>query len=620
VTRGYVLGLVLFFAIGLRAQSVTSLLSTGDPGNRVDIAVIGDGYTASDRAQFDNDAAAFVQRALAQAPYANYRGLLNVNAVFVASNQSGADHSDRTPQVFRDTAFDAAYNCEGIQRLICVTNSKVIAALSQVLSPSRRDIVVVLVNDTEYGGSGGAVAVTSLHTDATEIVLHELGHSFGLLGDEYTDNPPPCNLTSEPSFANATKETARDKVKWGAWIASTTNLPTTGTTLAVPGLYQGSDYCASGKYRPTADSKMRSLGRGFDQINTEQIIKRYYNLVSPIDSVSPSATTVNMTATESKAFSVATPTIATAFIYSWRVDGILTGTAPTYVANARSLSPGNHILDFQVFDATPLVRTDSNHVLTDTYHWTLVVAPPEIVPSPLANINAATLQSGPLAPDSFVAAQGTGLASGDATAGLVSPVIPYPTSLGGSTVSVKDATGVERLATIYYASATQINYVVPPDTAVGTATVTVASADSALSIGHITVAPVAPGLFMFGGTNIAAARVVRVRNNVQTVEDVYTVNAAGVIVAKPIDLGPPDDVVAILLFGTGIRNRTSLSNLKLSVAGVLIAVDYAGAQSQYPALDQINFTLPRNLIGKGDVVIQMTVDNLPANPVHLTIQ
>ena len=51
----------------------------------------------------------------------------------------------------------------------------------------------------------------------------------------------------------------------------------------VPGLYEGAEYCPRGKHRPTYDSKMRSLGRAFEQVNSEELTKRFYDWVSPID-------------------------------------------------------------------------------------------------------------------------------------------------------------------------------------------------------------------------------------------------------------------------------------------------------------------------------------------------
>jgi hypothetical protein len=144
------------------------------------------------------------------------------------------------------------------------------------------------VNDPVYGGSGGpVVAVASTHSDSTELVLHELGHSFGKLADEYDGAGNGCDSSVEPDEVNVTKATILSMVKWNHWIDPGTPIPTISTLPGVPGLYQGARYCTEGLYRPTYDSKMRSLSPPFEQINSEQLVKRYYNLVSPIDSSSP---------------------------------------------------------------------------------------------------------------------------------------------------------------------------------------------------------------------------------------------------------------------------------------------------------------------------------------------
>jgi hypothetical protein len=226
-----------------------------------------------------------------------------VHRIDVISSQSGADHPERS--FFVNTALDAAYNCQGSQRLICINFSKANTILGNSVAPSQRDIAFVIVNDPEYGGSGGSIAVTSTHLEVLELILHELGHSFGLLADEYGGPPPPvCNSSFEPSAANATKATDRSLIKWNHWIDANTPIPTLLAFDGVPGLYQGPVYCDAGLYRPTFGSRMRFLGRPYEQINTEQLIRRIYNVVSPIDASQPAATDITLTTAQSQAFTI----------------------------------------------------------------------------------------------------------------------------------------------------------------------------------------------------------------------------------------------------------------------------------------------------------------------------
>jgi uncharacterized protein (TIGR03437 family) len=235
----------------------------------------------------------------------------------------------------------------------------------------------------------------------------------------------------------------------------------------------------------------------------------------------------------------------------------------------------------------------------------------------LNNVNGASFLSGPLAPDSFATAQGSGLAT--ATQATISP---YPTTLGGTTVSVLDSSGAQQLAGLSYVSPTQVNYIVPHTTALGQATVTITAANGVTSSASVSIGAIGPGIFLFGGTNLVAANVLRVHADLtQTVQNVYALNSSGAIIPAPINLSPATDQVYLVLYATGLRGHSSAANsVTVTAAGVSLPVSYAGAQPQYPGLDQIDVLLPQSLAGKGDVVIQVTVDGQAANPGHVTIQ
>ena len=357
------------------AEPITTIRNSGPSANRVDLVIMGDGFTASQIASGEYAAQIQVQaqRLFAQEPYLEYGAFFNVHRIDVTSAQAGADHPERG--VFVDTALNATYNCGfpvPIQRLICVSTANVNAVLARTALPlDARDIILVIVNDTEYGGSGGAVAVASLHRDATELVLHENGHTFAQLADEYNYSPPAC-VTSEPGNANATRETRRDFAKWRHWIDPATPVPTGGSANGVPGLYEGAVYCTSGAYRPTFDSKMRSLGRPFEQINTEQHIRRIYNLVSPLDSWSPTAAALTVIRGVPNYFSVAVPAPRThALSVNWFVDGVLTGTGLEFSSDVMLL--GAHRLEARVQDTTGLVRNDPTGLLLETHAWDVTV-------------------------------------------------------------------------------------------------------------------------------------------------------------------------------------------------------------------------------------------------------
>ncbi|MGH9842983.1 MAG: hypothetical protein ACREEM_29955, partial [Blastocatellia bacterium] len=228
-----------------------------------------------------------------------------------------------------------------------------------------------------------------------------------------------------------------------------------------------------------------------------------------------------------------------------------------------------------------------------------------------------------LAGESIVSAFGAGLASATAAA----TAAPLPTTLGGSTVKVRDSAGTERLAPLFFVSPTQINYQIPRGTATGQAMVTITSGNSVAAAGVALIAMVAPGLFTVNasGQGIAAAVALRVKaDGTQSFEPVAQFDPAqNKFVATPIDLGPETDQVFLLLFGTGVRNRSALSVVSARLGGpngVDAQVSFAGGLDGFVGLDQVNARLSRSLIGRGEVDVTLTVDGQTANTVKVSIR
>ncbi|TAK12161.1 MAG: hypothetical protein EPO35_11630 [Acidobacteria bacterium] len=370
-----VLALVLAVSGSASAEPVTVVRNNGPATNRLNMVIMGDGYTAGGLSQFARDVDSVLAALFRDPPYSEYANYFNVLRVDVTSTEVGVSH----PEVGRNiaSALGAYYNCGGIQRLICINTSAVNAVLARSVPANQRDLVLVLVNDTEYGGSGGSIAVASTNFQSSELVLHEYGHTLGLLADEYTTQPPTCFNSVEPAEVNATRETSRSSIKWSAWIDAATPIPTTGNGAGIPGLYEGAKYCPAGLYRPTNDSKMRSLGRPFEQINSEQLILRYYNFVSPIDAVTPSETTLSRVCGERVSFLVEALRPRTHDLtIRWRVDGVVVSSAAALTLDTAGYRVGNHTVDVTVSDPTSAVRRDPALVLQDGRQWTLTVRAP----------------------------------------------------------------------------------------------------------------------------------------------------------------------------------------------------------------------------------------------------
>jgi uncharacterized protein (TIGR03437 family) len=241
--------------------------------------------------------------------------------------------------------------------------------------------------------------------------------------------------------------------------------------------------------------------------------------------------------------------------------------------------------------------------------------------SSVSSISAASFSGTQVAPESIVAAFGTGLA----TQTLTASIVPLPSTLAGTSVKVRDSVGVERLAPLFFVAPQQINYLIPVGTATGVGTIIVTSGDGKQSIGAVQIAAVAPALFAANanGQGVAAAVALRVKpEGTQSFEPVAQFNSAtGRFVTTPIDLGAANEQVFLLLFGSGIRGRSALTAVTCQIGGTIVPVSFAGAQGGFVGLDQINIgQLPRTLAGRGEVDLVLTVDGKVANTVRIAIK
>ena len=353
----------------------TTVWSSGDPANRVDLVVLGDGYTESELEKYASEADHLIGLFFDQEPFREYKNYFNVHRVDVVSNESGADHPERN--IYVDTALDGTFNYGGIVRCVYANVSKVDAVVANSLEPNQRDFILVIVNDPEYGGCAGAISVISTHPTNIETALHEMGHSFGGLADEYEGGGLACDNTVEPYEPNVTMETSRERIKWNVgggpltgWIEFHTPVPTEDTVPGTPGLYEGAKYCSDGLYRPTYQSKMRNSGQPFEQINEEQLVKRIYNWVSPIDSSAPIGTDLAIPEGGSRSFEVqATEPQTRSLQTTWYVDGQYQIAGLEFVFEDTGLSAGSHVVEAVIEDNTPKVRHDPAQVLTDRRTW-----------------------------------------------------------------------------------------------------------------------------------------------------------------------------------------------------------------------------------------------------------
>ncbi|MEW5700775.1 MAG: M64 family metallopeptidase [Candidatus Zixiibacteriota bacterium] len=377
--------LLLSSATATIAQgTLHTLRVTGPNTKRINIVVLAEGYLASQEGPFLTDATNAMSTFHTTSPWGEYRDYFNEYAIFVASNEEGSDHHSGGEPLLRDTYFNSTYDSYGIQRLITIPPNdwdgdwshgagKVYALLSQHLPDY--DVVLILVNDPQYGGSGGEFAIASVHAAAPEVVLHELGHSYADLGDEYEDPYPGYPDIEEP---NTTRQTDPDYIKWRDWILLTTPIPTPELPAysAVVGLFEGAHYHSIGWYRPMLDCKMRSLGIAYCRICAENIVLSHYGLVSPIDSMLPVSSVVTMAPAETETLRVVTKVpLPSTLRLQWTIDGSpYTPPVPGMaIVDGVALGLGTHAVKCVVSDTTTLVRIDSVGVRRDSAMWSVIV-------------------------------------------------------------------------------------------------------------------------------------------------------------------------------------------------------------------------------------------------------
>lgn len=220
-------------------------------------------------------------------------------------------------------------------------------------------------------------------------------------------------------------------------------------------------------------------------------------------------------------------------------------------------------------------------------------APNAPAPATIATASSASYDfNGPVAPESIVATFGTNLASATALASTN----PWPTTLGGLTISITDSAGTARNAPLYYVSPTQLLYLIPAGTAAGPAQIAIGSQRTS-----VTVAPTAPALYTANqtGRGVAAATYIRINARGQRTEGLLFDPTTKL--DTPIAVAPGDQVY-LILYGTGLRNgpaTATVNDIAVPVAGPV-------AQGQYQGLDQINLgPLPARIgLGRKEILLR----------------
>lgn len=259
---------------------VTPIVENGPSGDKLDIAVIGDGYKEGELGQFHTDAKESWTELADVEPYTTYQKSFNVWAVDAVSQDSGVS-GDPDKGAVKKTALNSHFWCDDMERLLCVDTAKV---ESYAAKAPEADLVIVIANSEKYGGAGyngvqsevgydGIATHSGGNEQAGQIAIHETGHSLGKLADEYAYEEKEYT-GDETKDLNSTVHTAdelkQNGTKWAEWLGQDT--PDGGKI----GAFEGSAYHTRGLYRPSEDSIMRTLGREFSVVGKEAMIAGFH--------------------------------------------------------------------------------------------------------------------------------------------------------------------------------------------------------------------------------------------------------------------------------------------------------------------------------------------------------
>lgn len=247
----------------LNAQQfkLDTLLFNGNSDKRINYVILGDGYLITQRAKYLQDAENVIVSLFSNTPFKEYKNYFNIFAISVPSNVEGAALDPSNPI---DNYFGSTFNFGGIQRLLVPTKVDKVAEVLATTFPTY-DQVMMIVNSTEYGGSGGWISTSSVNILALEIATHELGHSFGGLSDEYWAGEQYAFETP-----NMTQQSSTSLVRWKSWLNNF------GIGI-IP--HAGS----SNWFKPHNNCKMQFLGKEFCSVCKEQFIRTIHGLTSCVD-------------------------------------------------------------------------------------------------------------------------------------------------------------------------------------------------------------------------------------------------------------------------------------------------------------------------------------------------
>ena len=272
--------------------AVVPLRESGDPKNRIDLFILGDGYQVADeqQSQFLNHAKTCERLLFSVDPYREYEQYFNCSAVHLQSVDNGV--SREPGEISKDTPLGCMVRYD-----VLTSNAGKVFSITDRLGEAGKDRQTVVIANDVAGVATGGGGVTSLPKGALGLVHHEVGHSFGGLNDEYDNEPgqdpdkqppPPRDavVATRPAPPNlmhgSDKADVASKVIWQEWIDAEDRWWNNSTV----GLFEGGDRKPYHVWRPQLSCMMRDLS-GFCVVCMEHMVKQIYRNVRPVDRVEP---------------------------------------------------------------------------------------------------------------------------------------------------------------------------------------------------------------------------------------------------------------------------------------------------------------------------------------------
>jgi hypothetical protein len=200
----------------------------GDPHGCLDVVILGEGYTEAETNKFSSDFIYFSRLLLKHPPFDRYISNINIYGVLKPSQESGID--EPRAGIFRNTTYDFTFNSLGSERYVMSENNR---AIRDVAANVPYDAIYVMINHDRYGGGGIQNLYCSFTADnqwREYLFIHEFGHSFAGLADEYYTSATSYNdfypKNIEPYSPNITALLNPDQVKWQEQLTPGIAIPT----------------------------------------------------------------------------------------------------------------------------------------------------------------------------------------------------------------------------------------------------------------------------------------------------------------------------------------------------------------------------------------------------------